>query len=161
MSVVHPFIWWVQLKNIERGTVERAILDVMIRKGHFPAEIISDDGTEFVNQVIDDINLDIVSNHRLTTSYRPKANGLVERSHNGLKSTLVAYCWAGNSDLVYKLRTAEWAYKTTRRDCRGDGGWCYSPYQLEYGRDPKNPFLILAGGEEEEQIWEVEKEVFH
>ncbi|KAH9270885.1 hypothetical protein BASA83_007038 [Batrachochytrium salamandrivorans] len=46
----------------------------------FPCVIQSDNGTEFVNAIVHHLTTSFHIDHRLSTPYHPRANGLAERS---------------------------------------------------------------------------------
>lgn len=45
----------------------------------FPRVLISDQGREFVNHVVDDICKILAIDHRMSAAYHPQTNGLTER----------------------------------------------------------------------------------
>ena len=60
-------------------SVSQALFMVFCDFG-FPRVIQSDDGSEFVNQLVQLMTKKVGIDHRLTTKYHPRANGLAERT---------------------------------------------------------------------------------
>jgi len=61
--------------------------DIICRHGA-PKELLSDQGTEFLNQLIEEICHLFEVTHRVTTPYHPQTNGLTERFNRTLVNTL-------------------------------------------------------------------------
>jgi transposase InsO family protein len=80
----------VALKNIDSVTVAEALLGVWSRIG-VPDEILTDQGTQFVSQVMEEVNRLLSIRHLTTTPYHPQCNGLVERFNGTLKQALKSY----------------------------------------------------------------------
>ena len=68
------------LKGKAMDTVATAIWGVFCEYGT-PKIIQSDNGTEFVNQLLRQLLMTFGVEHRLITAYHPRANGLVERTN--------------------------------------------------------------------------------
>lgn len=54
----------------------------------FPKVVQSDNGTEFVNKIMKIIEDQLKIDHRLTTPYHPRANGVAERNVRSVKDIL-------------------------------------------------------------------------
>nr|KAG5685574.1 hypothetical protein BaRGS_009789 [Batillaria attramentaria] len=68
----------VPLKKIDTPTVAEALVDMFSRLG-IPEEILSNRGTQFISDCIEEVNR-LLSIHRLTTTpYHPMCYGLVEK----------------------------------------------------------------------------------
>jgi transposase InsO family protein len=79
VDICTKFVWIRALRDKQGHTVARALWKVFANFG-FPKIIQSDNGTEFVNQVVDSLKEVSSMDSRLTTPYHPRANGSVERS---------------------------------------------------------------------------------
>ena len=71
-----------------------------------PLELVSDKGTHFLNDVICDITTKYLINHRKTTPYNPKANGLTERANGIISKVLNKLVVAHKTDWNLKLPSA-------------------------------------------------------
>ena len=75
------------LRNKDMETLARKLWKIFSEYG--TAKIIqSDNGTEFVNQTIKTLTVLYGMDHRLSTAYHPRANGLVERRNKEVGKTL-------------------------------------------------------------------------
>ena len=64
--------------------------DIICRHG-CPKELLTDQGTHFVNAIIDSMCARLGTKHRLSTTYHPQTNGLVERFNRTLCEMLAKY----------------------------------------------------------------------
>ena len=114
-----------------------------MRFGH-PLELVSDRGTHFLNDVIADITNKYLINHRKTTPYNPKANGLTERANGIVGKMLNKMVSAHKTDWDEKLASAVHAYNTSEKKTTGR-----SPYFLVFGQE------VLHGIELEVETYRV------
>lgn len=98
--------------------------------------IISDNGAEFNNEIFRDGCSTFGIEHRNTTPQHPQSNGVAERFHRTLKSTLRKLINNNTSNWEKQLAPALWAYRVSDSGARGA-----SPYQLLYGIPPDIPQL--------------------
>ncbi|OMJ20637.1 Transposon Tf2-6 polyprotein [Smittium culicis] len=66
---------------------------------------------------------------RLTSSYHPQANGMIEKGHQTIVNTLAKYSQENNSDWEEKLNIILWAERITVKRSTG-----YSPYEIVFGQ---------------------------
>jgi len=78
------------LKNKEMETISKCLWTVFCEYGT-PQILQSDNGTEFVNQVMKTLSVIYGIDHRLSTAYHPSANGLVERVNKEVGRALKKY----------------------------------------------------------------------
>lgn len=74
LDTYHGFVRYKPLKTKAMWGVANAITTTMLETGHFPCELLSDNGPEFVNEMIAGINEDLQIRHGTTTAYRPRAS---------------------------------------------------------------------------------------
>ena len=91
LSVIDHFTRWLETRPLrckEAQEVAGGIYSIYCRQGA-PVQVISDNGTEFTNQLYKTLHQ--VYNCKLifSTPYHPQTNGLVESSHKALKRSLV------------------------------------------------------------------------
>jgi transposase len=53
-----------------------------------PLENVSDNGPQFLNEVVKNLLTHLIVKHRFTTMYKPNTNGLIERTNRTLCSML-------------------------------------------------------------------------
>ena len=75
------------LRSIDAGTVAEHLIQLFARVG-IPREILSDQGTNFMSQLLKEL-YNLLRIHQIRTSpYHPQTDGLVERFNKTLKSLL-------------------------------------------------------------------------
>ena len=74
----------IALKNIDTVTVAEALFKIYSRLG-IPAEVLSDQGTQFISQCMKEVCRLFGVTQSTTTCYHPMCNGLVERFNGTLK----------------------------------------------------------------------------
>ncbi len=67
------------LKEAMARTVSKFIYEKIICKHKYPKMLQNDQGTHFVNRVIEELTEKFRIKHRLPSLYHPQTNGLVER----------------------------------------------------------------------------------
>ena len=77
----------VVLKRITAEAVAEALVDIYSRVG-IPQEILSDLGTQFVSDVMKEVNRLLSIKQLTTTPYHPACKGLCEKFNSVLKSML-------------------------------------------------------------------------
>ena len=79
----------------------------------FPKILLSDQGTHFVNKMIDEMTTQLQIQHMKTTPYHPQENGMVEAFNNLLENALTKVCNVHRDDWDRKVSAVIWAYCTT------------------------------------------------
>ena len=87
VDVCTRFVFIEPLKEKDARTITLLLFKLFCTIG-FPKVIQSDQGPEFKNQVVADLTKKLAVEHRLTTPYHPRANGVAERNVRTLKETL-------------------------------------------------------------------------
>ncbi len=101
------------LKDKQATTVARALIDDVFCKYNTPKVLLSDNGTEFNNQILDAICRDYGITKANVLPYKPNSNGLVERSNRKILSCLRTLVGDISSSLTYGTSTLT-AYLGTR-----------------------------------------------
>ena len=124
---------WVEARATRRNdaaTSARFLFErILMRFGH-PLELVSDRGTHFLNEVIEDLTEEYKVSHRKTTPYNPKANGLTERANGIICKILTKVVSAHKTDWDQKLPSAVYAYNTAYKSTTGK-----TPYFLAFGQE--------------------------
>lgn len=92
-TAIDRFTRWpeaIPVANIDETTIANAFVSGWISRFGVPSNVTSDRGKQFISKLADRFSK-VFGYHRITTSaYHPAANGLVERFHRTLKSSLIA-----------------------------------------------------------------------
>ena len=124
---------WVEARATKRNDATTAatfLFEQILMRFGYPLELVSDRGTHFLNDTIEQITELYHIKHRKTTPYNPKANGLTERANGIVGNILNKVVSAHKIDWDIKLYSAVFAYNTTWKKTTGR-----TPYFLVYGMD--------------------------
>ena len=127
----------VPLKNIDTVSVAEAMVDMYSRVG-IPDEVLSDLGTQFISEVMSEVNRLLSIRQMTTTPYHPICNGLVEKWNGTLKQMLKKLCCEKPKDWDRYINALLFAYREVPQESTG-----FSPFELLYGRTVKGPMQIL------------------
>ena len=133
------------LRSIDAGTVAEHLIQLFARVG-IPREILSDQGTNFMSQLLKEL-YNLLRIHQIRTSpYHPQTDGLVERFNKTLKSLLRKLVNKEGRDWDRLLPYILFAYREVPQDTTG-----FSPFELLYGREVRGPLDVLK------EVWEADK----
>lgn len=133
---VDHFSKWVEIRALESNDAQSIASffyeDVICRHG-VPQKLSTDQGSEFVNELLTTITKTYHIHHIRTTAYHPQGNGQVERTNKTVKDIL-AKCTPKNGDWSHYIHTAAYAIRVSR-----SASTHYSPAELLTGRKFRQP----------------------
>ena len=133
------------LRKVDTGSVAEQLIQLFSRVG-IPKEILSDQGTNFMSQLLKELyNLLNIRPIR-TSPYHPQTDGLVERFNKTLKVLLRKLVNKEGCDWDRLLPYVLFAYREVPQSTTG-----FSPFELLYGREVRGPLDVLKAE------WEAEK----
>ena len=94
-----------------------------------PKELLSDQGKEFLNKTVSHLTKLIGIEHKITSSYHPRTNGLVERFNQTLIQSLKKHCDNDITNWPKYLPFTLMAYRTKVHATTN-----YSPFEILFGR---------------------------
>jgi transposase InsO family protein len=86
------------VKDCSATTTAQFIFDDIITRFGFPKNMMSDQGTHFINNTIEALNREFEVHHKKNTPYHPQANGVVEAFNKILETTLMKICSVNRDD---------------------------------------------------------------
>ena len=79
----------------------------------YSIELISDQGSHFLNTVVRELMHHYAVVHKKSTPYYPQVNGLAESTNKMLQTILKKIVNENRTDWDTKLQSALWAYRTS------------------------------------------------
>ena len=139
LTCIDRFTRWpeaIPIPDINTKTVAKAFLEGWISRFGVPLSLTSDRGSQFESHLWDKIMTLLGIRRQRTTSYHPQANGLVERFHRQLKSSLTAQ---GHNDWMTTLPLVLLGIRTSLKTDIGN-----SSAELVYGSTLRLPGEFLC-----------------
>lgn len=124
------------LPNHEAITVAKTLVELFMRFG-IPKSILSDQGPDFMSDLIKNFSNLFKTKHITTTPYHPQTNGSLERYHLTLKDYLKHYIKPNQTDWDDYIAFATFSYNTTINKSTN-----HTPYELLFGRSAYLPSSI-------------------
>jgi hypothetical protein len=123
-------------KTISSEAAAKKFRDHVWKDFGLPSRIISDRGSTFVSNFTRALNALLGITENFSTARRPQTDGQTERSNQEIEQYLRIFCNQRQSDWAEWLSCAEFALNNKVNASTG-----YSPFFLNYGRDPRRPLL--------------------
>ena len=131
IDMLTSFVWAIPIPNKTAETIVAAFLK-HIHKFGMPRKILTDNGTEFVNQLFRRVATELGTEHLITTpAYHPQSNGKLEGFHYFLK-TCATKMLGNDMEWDQVLPLAANTYNFFPSEAAKE-----SPFFLMFGRDPR------------------------
>ena len=127
----------VPLRSIDAEHVAEELVVLFSRVG-IPREILTDQGSNFVSQLLTEMYRLLHVHPIRTTPYHPQTDGLVERFNQTLKSMLRRTATEEGKDWDRLIPYLLFAYREVPQSSTG-----FSPFELLYGRSVRGPLDVL------------------
>ncbi|OMJ13933.1 Pol polyprotein, partial [Smittium culicis] len=137
LTAIDHFTKWPIAKaveNIQTSTVVNFIITEIVQTFGVPEILITDRGSNFLSDVSIHLYQFLQIRHNPTTTYRPQANGQVERLNRTLKNSLAKICQENSKDWDCFLWKALMAIRSMKNRSTG-----ISPAKMLYGIEMKLP----------------------
>ena len=137
LVMVDCFSRWTEacpLPDKTELSVADAFFQYIICRFEMPSVILSDQGREFENKVMQELCL-LCGSYK--TPYHPESDGLVERFNRTLLMMLAMFAGENKDDWDDLLPVVMMAYRSSVHESTG-----FSPYRLMFGEECKLPMDI-------------------
>jgi hypothetical protein len=138
------FTKWIELYALPDQTAQQIIqclLDLVCRYS-IPGSLLSDNGTNFTSHCYKELLKSLQVKEIHTTPYHPQCDGQTERFNATLVQALRKYIDDKPTTWDEKLQFIAFSYRTSIHSVTG-----YTPYQLVFGRKPREPVHLAMGAE--------------
>ena len=115
-------------------TITNLFVKEIISRHGVPAKLLSDRGTNFLSELMQEICKLMGTEKVNTSSYHPQMDGLVERFNRTLTAMLAKTVEIDGTDWDHRLPYVLFAYRTSLQESTRE-----SPFHLLYGRDARLP----------------------
>ncbi|KAL5491524.1 hypothetical protein EMCRGX_G016826 [Ephydatia muelleri] len=142
LTLCDYFTKWVEavaLPTKEASGIASSLFKIFMKMG-LPAVITTDQGSEFKNQLNDEMMKILNIKHHLITAYHPQSNGLVERFNQSLQNMLRKCIQEKKEKWDDYLDTCTFAYNTSRHESTK-----FTPFEIMFGRKAILPLDLDAG----------------
>ena len=127
----------VPLRSFNAKFVVKALLKFFTHFG-LPAEIQSDQGTNFTSKLFADTMTEWGIKHITSSAYHPQSQGALERHHQTLKNMLRAFCYEQEKDWDEAVPYVLFAAREAPTESLG-----FSPNQLVFGHRVRGPLDVV------------------
>ncbi|KAI8436675.1 hypothetical protein MSG28_010163 [Choristoneura fumiferana] len=127
---------WVELFALQRATAEecaKVLLDEIILRYGTPRRFLSDNGSQFVSSVMQQLTYCLGIKHGFTPVYHPETNPC-ERKNRDMKTQLAILVGDNHLTWAEKLPSIRFAMNTAKSCSTG-----YTPAYLTFGRELRTP----------------------
>ena len=137
--LIDYFSKWSEIKatkDRKAPTIAQFLYEVICRHGCFEIQI-NNQGREFVDEVSTELHRLTGVEQRITGSYHPQSNGLVERQNRTIKTSLVKVLEDNVNMWPSVIEGVLFAHRVSRHSSTK-----YSPFVLLYNREPVLPIDV-------------------
>ncbi len=103
-------------------------------------QIITDQGKEFTNKIMDELTTELDIDHRITSAYHPQSNGQRERDNRTLKEVLSKMSNKDCNDWDEHIDSALFAHRTSVH-----ASTKHTPFEVMFGRKGKTDKCASEG----------------
>jgi hypothetical protein len=147
------FTKWVEAGTTNGTPTSESVADLLIRliitRHGAPHRLLSDQGSQFLSKMMQQVYRILRINKRQTTAYHPQCDGLVERFNRTLTQMLSMVVDTDNTNWDRMLPLVLFAYRTSKHEATQ-----HSPFELLYGRQARLPMELSLAVNADPQVVE-------
>ena len=124
---------WVEAKATQKNdahTIAKFLYEYVFTRYRLPIEIVSDRGSYFLNEVVENLLSEFMVIHKKSAPYHPQANGQAESTNKILCTILTKIVSQTKTDWEQKLHAALQAYQVAYKTTIGT-----TPFNMVFGLD--------------------------
>lgn len=134
-DVMSKFVITKAVRDATATTAARFLTEEVILKYGTPKCILTDNGTHFTAEMMNQLFKKLGVVHLYSTPYHPMTNGQIERYNSTMDSKIAALSNYKRTDWDEQLPFVTFNYNTTIHSTTG-----FIPFEMMYGRSPILPF---------------------
>ena len=127
----------IPLRNIKAQTIIKALVKFFTLVG-LPKHIQSDQGSNFMLSVFQQVLHQLKITQRRSSAYHPQSQGAIERFHQTLKTMMRSYCLENQKDWDEGIPLLMFAARESIQETLG-----FSPFELVIGHAVRGPLKML------------------
>lgn len=143
LTIVCDLTKWlvsIPVRDKSARTIARALVEGFFLKWGIVRKIVSDFGSEYVNELFAEICKFFNKDHHKASAWHHQSLGVVERPHRTLNEYLRSYLTKANfSEWEKHLAFFTYCYNINKH---ASNNHTYSPYELLYGKKPIIPHAL-------------------
>ena len=132
------FIITAPMQNQTADTVAKTFIKSIVLQHGVPERVLTDQGTNFLSQIMDNLYKQLGIERLRTTAYRPNCDGMIERFNRTVGDMLASYVSKQPDKWDEFLPYATFAYNTAVHASTG-----HTPFYLMFGREAREPNDVL------------------
>lgn len=122
------------IKRIDSVTVAKIFVDEIVCRHSAPEILLSDQGKQFMSDLIKEVCNYLYTKKLNTTAYHPQCNGLTERFNATLCQMLAIRCSQDQTNWDEYINSSLFAYRASPHEVTKR-----SPFEILFGRTPRLP----------------------
>lgn len=138
-DVLTKYLLLIPLKTTTSESIITELLDHYIYIFSSPKHILTDQGRNFISDLVDKFERLFRIKHIKTTTFHPQSNGSLERAHAVVKDLLRTSIADNHTDWDLNLKIICMAYNTTSHETTG-----FTPFELTFGRKANLPSTLAT-----------------
>lgn len=127
----------IPLRNIKAKTIVKALTKFFTLVG-LPSSIQSDQGSNFMSGVFQQVMHELGITQYRSSAYRPQSPGALERWHQTLKTMMRIYCFETEKDWDEGIHLLLFAARELVQESLG-----FSPFELVFGHTVRGPLKVV------------------
>ena len=116
-----------------------------------PLSIHTDQGSNFVSEVFQELCIFLGITKTRTTSLRPQSDGMIERANRTIEDMLTSFVSENQNDWDEHINLLMLAYRSAQHESTG-----VSPYEMLFAKQPTLPIDLVLGKPNHQQTTPVQ-----